>query len=91
MAPVQTIYSEPSSLLSSKAHTAPPRSITQSMCRTISESGSEKSACVACKSACMDIDAKNSYWSKIEQPDQKLLYYAYLDWLLDSISTLDFN
>ncbi|MDJ0637175.1 MAG: hypothetical protein QNJ34_28640 [Xenococcaceae cyanobacterium MO_188.B29] len=78
MAPVQTIYSEPSGLLSSEAHTTPSRSITQSMCRTTNESGSEKSTCVGCKSACMDIDAENSYWSKIERPDQKLLRYAYL-------------
>ncbi|MCG8365094.1 MAG: hypothetical protein MJA27_17420 [Pseudanabaenales cyanobacterium] len=78
MAPVQSIYSEPSSLLTSVAHTAPPRSITQSMCRTVNQSGLERSACVACKSACMDIDAENSYWSKIHQPDQKLMYYAYL-------------
>ena len=78
MAPVQTIYSEPSGLFTSVAHTASPRSITQSMCRTMNQDGSEKSACVACKSACMDIDSENSYWSKINQPEQKLLYYAYL-------------
>jgi polyferredoxin len=78
MAPVQKIYSEPSGLLGSSAHTAPPMSITQSMCRTIDKNGQEKSACVACKSPCMDIDAENAYWSKIEQSERKLLYYGYL-------------
>ena len=78
MAPVHMIYSEPSGLLGSKAHTAPPRSITQSMCRTIGADGQEKSACVACKAGCMDIDAEGSYWETIRQPDRKLLYYAYV-------------
>ena len=78
MAPVQIIYSEPSGLLGSKAHVAPPQSITQSMCRTIDTNGREKSACVACKVSCIDIDAEASYWDNIRQPDRKLLYYAYL-------------
>jgi hypothetical protein len=78
MAPVQKIYSEPSGLLGSTAHTAPPMSITQSMCRTVDKNGKEKSACVACKSPCMDIDAQNAYWNNIQQGDRKLLYYGYL-------------
>ncbi|MBD3884514.1 hypothetical protein IFO70_22485 [Phormidium tenue FACHB-886] len=78
MAPVHIIYSEPSGLLGSKAHTAPPKTITQSMCRTIDANGQEKSACVACKLGCIDIDAEGSYWETIRQPDRKLLYYAYL-------------
>jgi hypothetical protein len=78
MAPVQIIYSEPSGLLGSKAHTAPPQSITQSMCRTIDANGREKSACVACNVGCIDIDAEGSYWDKIRQPDRKLLYYGYV-------------
>lgn len=77
MAPVHVVYSEPSGLLGSKAHTAPPKSITQSMCRTIGQDGKEKSACVACKLGCMDIDAERAYWETIRQPDRKLLYYAY--------------
>lgn len=77
MAPVQMIYSEPSGLLSSQAHTAPSKSITQSMCRTINREGQEKSACVACKLACMDIDAEGSYWEGIKQSDRKLIYYSY--------------
>jgi hypothetical protein len=78
MAPVQKIYSEPSGLLGSTAHTAPPMSITQSMCRTVDKNGKEKSACVACKSPCMDIDAQNAYWNNIQHGDRKLLYYGYL-------------
>jgi hypothetical protein len=78
MAPVQKIYSEPSGLLGSAAHTAPPMSITQSMCRIVDKNGQEKSACVACKSPCMDIDAENSYWNSINKSDRKLLYYGYL-------------
>ncbi|MDJ0601057.1 MAG: hypothetical protein QNJ37_19725 [Crocosphaera sp.] len=78
MAPVQMIYSEPSGILTSEAHTAPPMSITQSMCRKVDSQGQEKSACVACQSPCMDIDAENGYWSKINQSDRKLLYYGYL-------------
>jgi hypothetical protein len=78
MAPVHIIYSEPSGLLGSKAHTAPPKTMTQSMCRTVDSQGQEKSACVACKLGCMDIDAEGSYWETIRQPERKLLYYAYL-------------
>lgn len=77
MAPVQMIYSEPSGLLGSEAHRALPKTITQSMCRTIDKSGQEKSTCVACKLACIDIDAEGAYWEGIKKPDRKLLYYAY--------------
>jgi len=78
MGPVQMIYSEPGGLLSSKAHTAPPKTITQSMCRTRDKNGKEKSACVACNSPCIDIDAERSYWEGINQSDRKLLYYGYV-------------
>jgi hypothetical protein len=78
MAPVQMIYSEPGGLLGSDAHTAPPKTITQSMCRTVDRQGQEKSACVACKANCMDIDAEGAYWEGIRRPDRKLLYYAYV-------------
>jgi hypothetical protein len=82
MAPVQMVYSEPSGLLGSKAHLAPPKSITQSMCRTIDAQGHEKSACVACKSPCMDIDAEGEYWNGIRRSERKLLYYGYLGLVL---------
>ncbi|HEY9627619.1 MAG TPA: calcium-binding protein [Coleofasciculaceae cyanobacterium] len=78
MAPVQMIYSEPSGLLGSEAHRTPPKTITQSMCRTVDKSGQEKSACVACKVGCIDIDAEGAYWEGIKKPDRKLLYYAYV-------------
>lgn len=78
MAPVQMIYSEPGGLLGSEAHTAPPKTITQSMCRTVDRNGQEKSACVACKMSCIDIDAEAAYWDGIRQPERKLLYYGYV-------------
>lgn len=76
MAPVQKIYAEPGGLLSSKAHTDE-QAVTQSMCRTINEDGKEQSACVACKSPCIDIDAERSYWDGITGQNQKFLYYGY--------------
>ena len=78
MGPVQMVYSEPSGLLGSQAHTAPPRTITQSMCRTVDRQGHEQSVCVACQSPCIDIDAERSYWDGIHRPDRKVIYYAYL-------------
>ncbi|MGC1396055.1 MAG: cyclic nucleotide-binding domain-containing protein [Coleofasciculaceae cyanobacterium] len=76
MAPVQKIYAEPGGLLSSKAHTDE-QSVTQSMCRTTNEEGKEQSACVACKSPCIDIDSERSYWDGITEQNQKILYYGY--------------
>ncbi|NJN59010.1 MAG: hypothetical protein HC879_16685 [Leptolyngbyaceae cyanobacterium SL_5_9] len=32
---------------------------------------------MACKLACIDIDAEGAYWEGIKKPDRKLLYYAY--------------
>lgn len=78
MAPVQMIYSEPGGLLSSAAHTAGSKQITQSMCRMLDQNGQERSACVACKSPCMDVDAEQSYWDGINRPDRQLLYYGYI-------------
>jgi hypothetical protein len=78
MAPVQKIYGEPGGLLTSKAHEGDRQTITQSMCRIVNQDGKEQSACVACQSPCMDIDAERSYWDGITKPDQKLLYYGYI-------------
>ncbi|MBR8835497.1 MAG: EF-hand domain-containing protein [Stigonema ocellatum SAG 48.90 = DSM 106950] len=78
MAPVQKIYGEPRGLLNSTAHEGDQQKITQSMCRTLSKDGKELSACVACNSHCMDIDAERSYWENITQPDQQWLYYSYV-------------
>ncbi|MEM6867763.1 MAG: 4Fe-4S binding protein [Cyanobacteria bacterium P01_C01_bin.121] len=75
---VQTVFTGPKGLLASQAHTAKPYSITQSMCRTVDAKGNEESACVSCKSACMDIDAEQSYWAQLHKPGRKLVQYGYL-------------
>ncbi|MEN9226443.1 MAG: cyclic nucleotide-binding domain-containing protein [Thermostichus sp. HHBFW_bins_43] len=77
MAPVQKIYGEPRALFTRPAHTDESK-ITQSMCRSFEPDGQEKSACVACQSPCIDIDAERTYWHGLEQPQQRLLYYGYV-------------
>jgi CRP-like cAMP-binding protein len=77
MAPVQSIYSEPGGLLSSKAHMST-QSITQSMCRTVLPDGQEQSACVACQNPCIDIDAERNYWNSLNQPETTFLRYGYV-------------
>ena len=77
MSPVQKIYAEPRGLFGSKAHVGD-QTITQSMCRIVSEEGKEQSACVACQNPCIDIDSERSYWDGITQPKQKFLYYCYI-------------
>ncbi|MBE9064859.1 EF-hand domain-containing protein [cf. Phormidesmis sp. LEGE 11477] len=78
MAPVQKIYAEPRALLNSTAHLGDRQPISQSMCRTISPEGKELSACVACQSPCIDIDAERTYWDGIQKPQQQWLYYGYV-------------
>lgn len=77
MAPVQKIYSEPRGLLNSTAHEGDRQKISQSMCRTVKD-GNELSACVACNSPCMDIDAERSYWDNITRGDRQWLHYGYV-------------
>jgi CRP-like cAMP-binding protein len=77
MAPVQSIYSEPGGLLSSKAHKSD-QTITQSMCRTVLPDGKEQSACVACQNPCIDIDAERTYWGSINRPETALIRYGYV-------------
>ncbi|MDX2212982.1 MAG: cyclic nucleotide-binding domain-containing protein [Oculatellaceae cyanobacterium bins.114] len=77
MAPVQSIYSEPGGLLSSKAHTSE-QPITQSMCRTVLPDGKEQSACVACQNPCIDIDAERTYWNSLNKPETSFLRYGYV-------------
>ncbi|MEB3356978.1 MAG: cyclic nucleotide-binding domain-containing protein [Synechococcales bacterium] len=77
MAPVQSIYSEPGGLLSSKAHTSE-QPITQSMCRTVLPDGKEQSACVACQNPCIDIDAERTYWNSLNKPETPFLRYGYV-------------
>lgn len=77
MAPVQSIYSEPGGLLSSKAHTSE-QLITQSMCRTVLPDGKEQSACVACQNPCIDIDAERTYWNSLSKPESSFIRYGYV-------------
>lgn len=77
MSPVERIYGEPRGLLNSTAHEDSRSGITQSMCRIVREDGSEQSACVACQSPCIDIDAERSYWDGINNSDRQWLYYGY--------------
>jgi polyferredoxin len=78
MAPVQSIYAEPRGLLNSTAHESDRQIITQSMCRIVTKDGKEQSACVACQSPCIDIDAERAYWQSINTPEQQRLYYGYV-------------
>jgi len=76
---VQTVFTGPRGLLGSEAHKAPPGTITQSMCRTVDQTtGQEQTACVSCKSPCLDIDAEKTYWEQLTKPGRKLLQYGYL-------------
>ncbi|MGK7930942.1 MAG: cyclic nucleotide-binding protein [Microcystaceae cyanobacterium] len=77
MAPVQLFYAEPRGLLTSIAHQGDKTSVTQSMCRRITKDGKEQSACVACQSPCVDIDAERSYWDHLKNKDYKFFYYSY--------------
>jgi hypothetical protein len=78
MAPVQKIYAEPRGLLASTAHEDDRQTITQSMCRSVNPEQKEHSACVACQSTCIDVDAERSYWEGITKPEQQWLYYGYV-------------
>jgi len=82
MAPVELIYSQPRALFASTAHQGERQKITQSMCRQVDPNGQIQSACVGCKTTCMDIDLERSYWKNLQQPDSRLLYYGYLGLLL---------
>ncbi|NET57916.1 MAG: 4Fe-4S binding protein [Symploca sp. SIO2E6] len=76
---VQMVFTGPRGLLDSQAHKAPAKSITQSMCRTVDQTtGKEKSACISCKSPCLDIDSERAYWNDLTKPGRKLVQYGYL-------------
>ncbi len=82
---VQAVFTGPRGLLDSTAHQAAPHSITQSMCRTVSDKDKDKdgqaqeqSACVSCKSFCMDIDSEQAYWEQLHNPGRRLVQYGYL-------------
>ena len=78
MAPVQKIYAEPRGLLNSAAHAGERQKVTQSMCRIVNHEGKEHSACVACVSPCIDIDAERLYWDDSSAPQHQWLYYGYV-------------
>jgi FHA domain/Cyclic nucleotide-binding domain len=82
MAPVQTFYTSNRGLMGTNAHLSPAASVTQSMCRSTDANGKEKSACVSCQSPCMDIDVERTYWTNIERPERKLLFYGYFGLML---------
>ena len=49
------------------------------MCREVDrKTAKDKSACVACKSHCMDINAENSYWNDLKTPGRRFIQYGYL-------------
>lgn len=66
MGPVQTIITGPRSFFGSPAHIETTSKVTQSMCRTVTDSGKIQSACVACQTPCIDIDSERSYWSSLK-------------------------
>lgn len=79
MAPVQMVYTGPRSLLGSQNYQQPKSAITQSMCRIVDpKTGKEQSACVGCKTACIDIDAEKTYWAELNKPGRRLVQYGYL-------------
>ena len=76
---VQMVLTGPRGLLGSEAQKQPPKTITQSMCRTFDkETGKEKITCISCKSPCMDIDSEKAYWEHLTKPGRKLVQYGYL-------------
>ena len=76
---VQMVLTGPRGLLGSEAQKEPPRTITQSMCRTFDkETNSEKITCISCKSPCMDIDSEKAYWEQIHKPGRRVVQYGYL-------------
>jgi len=66
---LSTVYTGSRSLLGSQSYLQPQGAPTQSMCRTVDpKTGQEQSACVACKSVCIDIDAEKTYWTERPEP-----------------------
>ncbi|WP_181280518.1 4Fe-4S binding protein [Aphanothece hegewaldii] len=78
MGTVQIFYGEPRGLLTSIAHNSDKNPITQSMCRHINPENKIESACVACTSPCLDIDAERSYWERFNRSDYKFISYGYV-------------
>ena len=85
MAPVQLVFTGPRGFLGSEAHHVR-GPITQSMCRTTTDEGMEKRACVVCCSPCFDIDAERTHWDMLTQPVRKLVQYGYVGLVLGFFS-----
>jgi hypothetical protein len=78
MGPVQTVLTGMRGPLGSTAHVAAPSRLTQSMCRTITADGRERSACVSCQSTCIDIDAERAFWHSLSgQRGLAWAWYSY--------------
>ena len=76
--PVQSVFTLPRGLLGSQAHQQPNTNFSQSECRTIAH----QSACVGCKSPCIDIDAENAYWQELQKPGRQFVQYGYFGILI---------
>jgi hypothetical protein len=76
MAPVQVFFTGTRGLVSTDAH-LDSNKLTQSMCRTIDSKVGEKSGCVGCQVACIDIDVQLNYWEHAKKSDRELLFYGY--------------
>jgi hypothetical protein len=77
-APVQAVFTGPRGLLGSQAHQTSPSLVPQSMCRT----KHDESACVGCKSGCIDIDSEQAYWENLEHPARQFVQYGYVGILI---------
>jgi polyferredoxin len=76
--PVQAVFTGPRGLLGSSAHQQSETGVSQSMCRT----ADNESACVGCKSPCIDIDAEQAYWENLEKPARRFVQYGYVGILI---------
>ncbi len=72
--PVQAVFTGPRGLFGSQSHHQSDAGVSQSMCRTMDN----ESACVSCKSPCIDVDAEKAYWDNLEQPKRRFVQYSYV-------------
>ena len=72
--PVQAVFTGPRGLFGSQSHHQSDTDVSQSMCRTMDN----QSACVSCKSPCIDVDAEKAYWENLEQPGRRFVQYGYV-------------
>lgn len=92
MGPVQTVLTGVRGPLGTTAHVAAPSRITQSMCRTVTEEGKERSACVACQTPCLDIDAERAFWQNLQgKRGLDWAWYSYPGLVLAFFSLMEWN